>query len=111
MNNFEIGKRIKEARESVKLTQEELARCLDITAMTVSRWERGNLCPRLQQFEKMEDVLNKPIYWFFMPSDILTPSYDADVLELCRIYSRLNPTGKAKILTYANDISELVKYN
>lgn len=105
-----IGRRIRYAREALKMTQEDLALRLDTTSITVSRWELGKIYPRLQQFEKMEEVLKKPIYWFFMPEGFNLPSYDADVAELCRVYSQLNPTGKAKILSYANDLSDLVRY-
>lgn len=111
MNIIEIGKRIKEARESLKMTQEDLAILLETTSVTVSRWERGEIRPRLQQFEKMEEILKKPTYWFFMPMGIETPKYDEGLQELCHIYSRLNPTGKAKILNYATDLSDLVRYN
>lgn len=32
---------LKRRREAMGLTQEQLARALDVTMMTVSRWERG----------------------------------------------------------------------
>lgn len=110
MDITEVGKRIKAAR-ALKMTQEELALRLETTSLTVSRWERGEIRPRLQQFEKMEGILKKPTYWFFMPIGLEIPKQDEGLLELCHIYSKLNPTGKAKILSYATDLSDLVKYN
>jgi len=41
MTDKEIGLKIKEYREKHSLTQEELARKLDIPSITISRWERG----------------------------------------------------------------------
>lgn len=41
MTDKEIGVKIKEYRQKHNLTQEELARKLDIPAITISRWERG----------------------------------------------------------------------
>ena len=41
MTDKEIGIKIKEYREKHDLTQEELARQLDIPTITISRWERG----------------------------------------------------------------------
>ena len=41
MTDKEIGQKLKEYRETKKLTQEELARKLDIPTITISRWERG----------------------------------------------------------------------
>ncbi|MFH1656036.1 MAG: helix-turn-helix transcriptional regulator [Candidatus Omnitrophota bacterium] len=41
MTDQEIGAKLKQYRQSNKLTQEELARQLDIPTITISRWERG----------------------------------------------------------------------
>ncbi|MFC1699251.1 helix-turn-helix domain-containing protein [Candidatus Omnitrophota bacterium] len=41
MTDQEIGEKLKEYRERNKITQEELARALDIPTITISRWERG----------------------------------------------------------------------
>jgi transcriptional regulator with XRE-family HTH domain len=41
MTDKEIGIKLKEYREKHDLTQEELARQLDIPTITISRWERG----------------------------------------------------------------------
>ena len=41
MATYEIGKRIKKAREECKMTQEELASLLGISAQSVSKWETG----------------------------------------------------------------------
>lgn len=41
MTDREIAEKIKDYRRKNKLTQEELARRLDIPTITISRWERG----------------------------------------------------------------------
>lgn len=41
MTDQEIGEKLKAYRERNNLTQEELARKLDIPTITISRWERG----------------------------------------------------------------------
>lgn len=41
MTDREIAEKIKDYRRKNKLTQEELARKLDIPTITISRWERG----------------------------------------------------------------------
>ncbi|MEA3305829.1 MAG: helix-turn-helix transcriptional regulator [Candidatus Omnitrophota bacterium] len=41
MTDQEIGQKIKHYRLRHNLTQEELARKLDIPTITISRWERG----------------------------------------------------------------------
>jgi len=41
MTDQEIGQKLKQYRQQKNLTQEELARRLDIPVITISRWERG----------------------------------------------------------------------
>jgi len=41
MTDREIAQKIKDYREKHNLTQEQLARKLDIPTITISRWERG----------------------------------------------------------------------
>lgn len=41
MTDQEIGEKLKAYREKNNLTQEDLARKLDIPTITISRWERG----------------------------------------------------------------------
>lgn len=41
MTDREIAEKIKDYRRKYNLTQEQLARKLDIPTITLSRWERG----------------------------------------------------------------------
>lgn len=44
-------------RRAVTLTQEELAIILEVSATTVSAWERGTSTPRLKHLRKLADAL------------------------------------------------------
>lgn len=50
--------RIKELRESLKLTQEDLAKKLHIGRTTVSMWENGEAMPRADKLPEIAKVLN-----------------------------------------------------
>ena len=41
----EIGKKIKELRNSKNITQENLAECLGVSCQSVSKWEKELQCP------------------------------------------------------------------
>ena len=43
---------IREARDRAGLTQEELAERLGTTQSAVARWEKGDVSPRLDTFER-----------------------------------------------------------
>ena len=50
-------------RVSLKINQAELARTLECSAMTVSRWERGLLQPSAQHFIQLGNMGSKEEAW------------------------------------------------
>lgn len=58
-----IGARIREAREALKLTREELANELEVTVGTVANWEIGQSTPTLEKFCQVVDVLDADPGW------------------------------------------------
>ena len=56
-----IGKRIRQERRRLKLTQEELAERADITANFLGHIERGTKRPTLNTLMKIADVLQIPM--------------------------------------------------
>ena len=52
-----VGARIKAARESRELTQDQLARKLGVTWVTISRWERGINPPPVNRLRVLAQVL------------------------------------------------------
>jgi len=67
----EFSTRLREARKSAGLTQEALARRLDVTVTTVSRWETGAFKPKsLDELYRIADTLG------VRPSDLLAGNGD-----------------------------------
>jgi transcriptional regulator with XRE-family HTH domain len=56
-----IAQRIRQARESVGLSQEALARRADVAMMTVSRIERGASQPDLDTLRRLALALGVPL--------------------------------------------------
>lgn len=54
----EIGNKIKELRESKKMTQKELAEFLNVTPQAVSKWERNKSYPDLDTLVKLSKYFN-----------------------------------------------------
>jgi phage repressor protein C with HTH and peptisase S24 domain len=52
-------------RERLKINQAELARRMECSAMTISRWERGLLQPSAEHFIQLGNLGNKLEAWFF----------------------------------------------
>lgn len=53
---MEIRKRIKRLREKLGYTQERLARELNVSLVTVARWELGSYEPSRMAIEKIEKL-------------------------------------------------------
>ena len=56
------GKRVRQARDRVGLTQEELARKLGVSRTTVLRWENGTFAPRFA-LERLARVTGVRVAW------------------------------------------------
>lgn len=60
----EIGSKLKQLRQSKKLTQEEVAARVNITRSTVSNYERGRRTPHLKDLQKLADVFSVGLDYF-----------------------------------------------
>ena len=63
------GKRIKKSRIEKGLTQEELAKLMDITRNAVGAWENGRALPTAKSFPKLASVLGVSVAYLQMESD------------------------------------------
>src|SRR5579859_3617009 len=61
----EWASHITSLRERLKINQAELARRLECSAMTISRWERGLLQPSAEHFIQLGNLGGKGEAWFF----------------------------------------------
>ena len=59
-----IGSRIKEARESLGMSQKELAETLGIDASQFSKIERGKAMPTMLQMIEIAKTLSQSLDWF-----------------------------------------------
>ena len=62
------GKRIKQAREDLHMTQEQLAEELDISRQAVSKWEAGLSRPTREKLDRLSRILDIPpaeVYFSF----------------------------------------------
>ena len=61
MNRSEAGKMIKQARLCRGLTQQQLARLLNVKQGTVGAWEIGYSFPRPKSMVKLCEILSIPV--------------------------------------------------
>lgn len=58
-----IAQRIKEARMAAELTQEELAKALDLATITIRQYEAGKREPKLDAIKRLATVLGVEPAW------------------------------------------------
>lgn len=68
-----IGKRIKRARQAAKVGQAAMGRKLGVTAVTVLRWEKGEVTVSVSRLRQIAELLGTPIEEL-VPSDELETS-------------------------------------
>lgn len=61
-------------REHLKINQAELARRMECSAMTISRWERGLLQPSAEHFIQLGNLGDKGEAWFFWEKAGIQPA-------------------------------------
>lgn len=79
-----VGKKIKEARTALKISQKVLAESLGIDPSQFSKIESGKIMPTLLQMIDIGKKLNKPIDWFidnYADIEIRQVSYDQNFKE------------------------------
>ena len=67
-------------RERIGINQAELARRLECSAMTISRWERGLLQPSAEHFIELGNLGNQREAWFFWEMAGIQPAKMAAAL-------------------------------
>lgn len=90
-----IGKRFKECREKMGLTQEQLAEKLDVSPVYISTVERGITFPRPERFILILNTLHAPADAIFC--DVLDYSFDYKSSQLSKDLSSLPPDDQRRI--------------
>ncbi|OGR91294.1 MAG: hypothetical protein A2V88_04745 [Elusimicrobia bacterium RBG_16_66_12] len=97
-----IGNRIRELRQAYGggggLSQEALAKHLDVTPNTVSRWETATYKPDINDLEKLSRFFGRSILEFFPQQEAL---HDGPVLALMRAAKDLPPEDIEELQRYA----------
>lgn len=82
-----LGQRIRARRESLRMTQEELANCIGVSYQSVQAWEGGTV-PRPKKFEKIAACLKTSVEELFYgklpesPKSVESPTVGLTLVDL-----------------------------
>lgn len=94
-----IGTQIKTFRKSAGFTQDELAKRLNTTKQTISRYEKGDRKANQDMLFELCDIFGVSIDDFFPSQNESTQLPTTSKIQT--IYDQLAPPRQAKVLTYA----------
>jgi transcriptional regulator with XRE-family HTH domain len=89
----QMGQRIREARERLGITQDELAALIGRTQDTISHYETGNRAIVVTELPALAKALKVPIASFFGDNDP-----DTEALDLMSELKALTPDQKKKVI-------------
>ncbi|MBQ7501932.1 helix-turn-helix transcriptional regulator [bacterium] len=91
-----LKNRIREARISANLNQEELASKLKMTGtQTISRYENGTRCPNIETMIHISNVTGRELSWFFSTDEEFKTT--SEEKRLIAMFRTLNESGKQHI--------------
>jgi transcriptional regulator with XRE-family HTH domain len=101
---MEMGKRIKELRQKIKMTQGELSKDI-CTQSFISRLEGGNVSPSADTLYKLSERLGVPI------SVLMNPAYNEKYDYFSEVYKQLRNSSAARDYDQVNKLIQSQKNN
>ena len=99
-----IGTQIKTFRKSAGFTQDELAKRLNTTKQTISRYEKGDRKANQDMLFELCDIFGVSIDDFFPSQNESTQTSTTSKIQ--SIYDELEPNGQRKVVTYAEKLRD-----
>lgn len=59
------------ARVNANMTQEEVAKAMNVSKNTIINWEKGRSSPKYNQMVRLCDIYNMPMDYIFLPCILL----------------------------------------
>ena len=120
---MDYSERIKSLRKNRHLSQDELAKLLNVTKQTISQYERGIRKPDVLTIEALCDIFNVSSDYLLGLADVTvrlvgqsdlmkldTSQYDEDFRKLYACFESLNPTGQQEALNRLQEMASLSKF-
>jgi len=110
MDNKEVGRRLRERRIQLGLTQEELAETLSVGPNTISRWETGERSIAVTDLPRVATAICVAPAYFFPTAGSEEPT-EAEK-RLAPLFDELRLTASRGLLTpeHAEDILDFVRF-
>ena len=96
-----LGNRLKDAREYLELSQDEVARVLNVPRTAISMMETGQRKVEAIELKKLAELYEQPISFFTGESDTVMPPIPEVVQHLARTAAKLSGRDREELLRFA----------
>jgi transcriptional regulator with XRE-family HTH domain len=96
-----LGSRLKDAREYLELSQDEVARILEIPRTAISLMEAGQRKVEAMELKKLAGIYQRPIDYFTGGSVDISPPIPESVQHLARAAAKLSDRDREELLQFA----------
>ena len=97
----QLGARLKEAREYLELSQDEVARLLDVPRTAISLMETGQRKVDALELERLAEIYQRPIGYFTDDAGAVAPPVPEAVQHLARTAAKLTDRDREELLQFA----------
>ena len=103
MNNDRksLGLRLREAREYLSLSQDEVAKAIGLTRPAMSLLENGQRKVDAIELRKLADLYQRPVAYFTGEAENSDPSMSEKVQHLARAAAKLTENDQEELLRFA----------
>ena len=100
-----LGARLKEAREYLELSQDEVAKALDVPRSAVSLMEAGQRKVEAIELKKLGELYQRPVSFFTGEGPVAAPVPEK-VQHLARTAAKLSERDREELLRFAQFLQE-----
>jgi transcriptional regulator with XRE-family HTH domain len=101
-----LGERLRESREFLGLSQQEVADLLEVTRPAITNIETGKRKVSTLELREFARLYRKPYEWLIGEATDPTPTEDELTLALYRTSSELSERDREQLLRFAQFLSE-----
>ena len=104
-----FGSRLRQRREQLGMTQQQLADALGITRAAIGNYEQEVSSPKADILYGVFDVLKCDANFLFQ-DEMSELSAQPVTHPLLQLYDSMNPQGQQRLMEYAQDLADMPKY-
>lgn len=100
----QLGELLKQAREYVELSQDEVSRKMNIPRTAISLIESGQRRVEALELKKFAEIYQRPVAYFTGEQDV-SSTHSTDVQHLARAASQLSQRDRDELTRFAEFLS------